>query len=32
MEVPGIGPVVASALVTAVADPSIYRSGRDLAA
>lgn len=32
MEVPGIGPVLASALVTAVADPRIYRSGRDLAA
>jgi transposase len=32
MEVPGIGPVLASALVAAVADPSIYRSGRDLAA
>ncbi|WP_158913272.1 IS110 family transposase [Caulobacter sp. S45] len=32
MEVPGIGPVLASALVAAVADPAIFRSGRDLAA
>ena len=32
MEVPGVGPVLASALVATVADPSIFRSGRDLAA
>jgi transposase len=32
MGIPGVGPVLASALVAAVADPSIFRSGRDLAA
>ena len=32
MEVPGVGPVLASALVATVADPGIFRSGRDLAA
>jgi transposase len=32
MEVPGVGPVLASAFVAAVADPGIFRSGRDLAA
>jgi len=32
MEVPGVGPVLASALVAAVADPGIFRTGRDLAA
>ncbi len=32
MAIPGIGPVLASALVASVADPSIFRSGRDLAA
>lgn len=32
MAIPGVGPLLASALVAAVADPSIFRSGRDLAA
>lgn len=32
LEVPGIGPVLASAFVASVADPAIFRSGRDLAA
>ncbi|MFD3263040.1 IS110 family RNA-guided transposase [Phenylobacterium ferrooxidans] len=32
MEVPGVGPVLASALVAAVSDPGIFRTGRDLAA
>ncbi|WP_158913151.1 IS110 family transposase [Caulobacter sp. S45] len=32
MGIPGVGPVLASALVAAVADPAIFRSGRDLAA
>ena len=32
MTIPGVGPVLASALVATVADPSIFRSGRDLAA
>jgi len=32
MGIPGVGPVLASALVASVADPSIFRSGRDLAA
>lgn len=32
MAIPGVGPVLASALVASVADPSIFRSGRDLAA
>lgn len=32
MDVPGIGPVLASALVAADADPGIFRNGRDLAA
>ncbi len=32
VEVPGVGPVLASALVATVADPAIFRSGRDLAA
>jgi len=32
MGVPGIGPVLASALVAAVGDPKSFRSGRDLAA
>jgi transposase len=30
--VPGIGPIVASALVATVADPSVFRSGREFAA
>lgn len=32
MAVPGVGPLLASALVASVADPGIFRSGRDLAA
>ena len=32
MTIPGVGPLLASALVAAVADPGIFRSGRDLAA
>jgi transposase len=32
MDVPGVGPVLASALVAAVADPGIFHTGRDLAA
>ena len=32
MGVPGVGPVLASALVASVADPAIFKSGRDLAA
>ena len=32
LEVPGIGPVWASAFVASVADPAIFKSGRDLAA
>ena len=32
MTIPGVGPLLASALVATVADPSIFRSGRDLAA
>lgn len=32
MDIPGVGPVLASALVAAVADPESFRSGRDLAA
>jgi transposase len=32
MEVPGIGPLVASALVTCVPDPSMFRCGRNMAA
>ncbi len=32
MEIPGVGPVLASALVAAVADPKSFGSGRDLAA
>jgi transposase len=32
MAIPGVGPVLASALVASVADPAIFRSGRDLAA
>jgi transposase len=32
LEVPGIGPVLASAFVASVADPAIFKSGRDLAA
>jgi transposase len=32
MAIPGVGPLVASAFVATVADPRIFRSGRDLAA
>ena len=32
MEVPGVGPVLASAVVASVPDPVASRSGRDLAA
>lgn len=32
MEIPGVGPLLASAVVATVPDPGIYRSGRDLAA
>jgi transposase len=32
MEVPGVGPVLASAMVAAVPDPTAFKSGRDLAA
>lgn len=32
MEVPGVGPVLASAIVAAVPDPRAFRSGRNLAA
>jgi transposase len=32
MGIPGVGPLLASAFVATVADPSIFRTGRDLAA
>ena len=32
LEVPALGPVLASAFVASVADPAIFKSGRDLAA
>jgi transposase len=32
MEVPGVGPVLASAIMASVPDPTAFRSGRDLAA
>jgi transposase len=32
MEVPGVGPLVASALVATIADPTSFKSGRNLAA
>lgn len=32
MGIPGVGPVLASALVAAIGDPKSFRSGRDLAA
>jgi transposase len=32
MEVPGVGPVLASAIIAAVPDPAAFKSGRDLAA
>jgi transposase len=30
--IPGIGPIIASALVASVSDPSVFRTGRELAA
>ncbi len=30
--IPGVGPLIASALVASIPDPSIFRSGRDLSA
>ncbi len=30
--IPGIGPIIASALVASVADPSVFRTGREMAA
>ncbi len=30
--IPGIGPIIASALVASVSDPSIFKTGRELAA
>src|SRR5438270_8724177 len=32
MEIPGVGPLLASAFVASVADPGMFRTGRDLAA
>lgn len=32
MEIPGVGPLLASAMVATVPDPAIFRSGRDLSA
>src|SRR5579862_7214297 len=32
MDIPGVGPLLASALVATVSDPGLFRSGRDLAA
>jgi transposase len=32
MEIPGVGPLLASALVASVADPTAFKSGRNLAA
>ena len=32
MEVPGVGPVLASAIIATVPDPAAFKSGRDLAA
>ena len=32
MDIPGIGPLLASAFVATVADPAMFRTGRDLAA
>jgi transposase len=32
MEVPGVGPVLASAMVATVPNPTVFKSGRDLAA
>jgi transposase len=32
MDIPGVGPLLASAFVASVADPGVFRTGRDLAA
>ena len=32
MEIPGVGPLLASAFVASVADPNVFKTGRDLAA
>lgn len=32
MEIPGVGPLLASAFVASVADPAVFKTGRDLAA
>jgi transposase len=32
MEIPGVGPLLASALVATIADPKAFKSGRNLAA
>jgi len=32
MEIPGVGPVLASAMIAAVPDPFVFKSGRNLAA
>lgn len=32
MEIPGVGPLLASAFVASVADPQLFKTGRDLAA
>ena len=32
MEIPGVGPVLASALVATIPDPKVFKSGRNLAA
>lgn len=32
MEIPGVGPLLASAFVASIADPTIFKCGRDLAA
>jgi transposase len=31
-EIPGVGPVLATALVASIADPKVFRSGRDFSA
>ena len=32
MEIPGVGPLLASAFIASVADPTVFKTGRDLAA
>ena len=32
MDVPGVGPLLASALIATIADPAAFKTGRDLAA